>query len=176
MLAENRIATDLRILGVTTVFAGVLTANSDVLAKPTLWRRSVSLRVRSAAGAWSDVLLRTYEFCRSYWPNLSVSAPAPLFYADKDFSTFTLVGPPSTALNYELTYVAKVPALDVVTLTNWFTINAPQLLLAALLLECEIWLRNQNRIPQREDIYQKSLAAFKAEDATRALDRSVVLL
>lgn len=174
MLAENRLATALKILGVQQIGQGTLTAGSPTMAKPSLWRQTVSFRVQYQ-GDWKDIYLRTYEFCRQYWPNPSATVSVPRYYADYNFDQFLLVGTPATALAFELVYIAKLEPLSSSNQANWYTANAPQLLLAAVLLESEIWLKNQTRIAARQEAYQSALDAFKAQDGGRAFDRNVVV-
>lgn len=176
MLAENRMATDLRILGVQQVVTGNFTAGDPRLAKPALWRKTVSFRYTNAANRMVELFLRTYEYCREYWPNQATATVAPRFYSDYNMANFLIAGTPSSALSFELTYVAKLAPLSSAAPTNWYTDGAPQLLLAATLLETEIWLKNQARVPQRQATYDSALAALKGEDGSRALDRSVVLM
>lgn len=175
MLAENRIATALRILGVRKVGQGTFNAGDPVLVKPALWRVSESFRYQTAAGDWQDLYLRTYEYCRQFWPNPSVKTDDLRYYADYDFDHFFIVGTPLTALTFELTYVARLEPLSSSAQANWYTSNAPQLLLAATLLETEIWLKNQTRVAQRQQAYEEALGSFKSQDAQRVFDRNVVL-
>lgn len=175
MMAENRLATDLKILGVQQIGQGTFTPSDPVLAKPALWRQSVSFRYQDANGLWQPLWLRTYEFCREFWPNQGTVTGTPRYYADYNYDQFLIVGTPASALNFELTYIAKLQPLSSSYQSNWLTTNAPQLLLAAALLETEIWLKNQTRVQQRQSVYDAALAAFKAQDGGRAFDRSVVV-
>lgn len=174
MMAENRIATDARILGTTLVVLGNFTANNPTFAKPAQWRKNVSMRYVDADGKKRDLFLRTYEFCRQFWPG-SNSTPTPRYYADYNFGNMLVAGTPDDDYQFELTYVARLEPLSDANQVNWYATNAPQLLLNATLLETEIWLKNQSRVPQREAAYTTSLNAFKVEDGARAYDRSIVL-
>jgi hypothetical protein len=175
MMAENRISTDLRILGTQQVVQGTFTAGLSTVAKPALWRRSISFRYKDANSNWAPLKLRTYEFCRSYWPYEGITTDAPQYYADYNFNNFLIAGPPVNASIFELTYVARLAPLGDSSQTNWYTTNAPQLLLAALLLETELWLKNQARAAQRQATYESSLNAFKGEEASRMVDRGVIV-
>lgn len=173
MLAENRLATDLKILGVQAVAASAFEPNNGVVQKPAQWRRNVSMRYVNEAGKTVELLLRTYEFCRQFWPGTN-STPNPRYYADYNFNNLLVAGTPSIGFAFELIYVARLEPLSDASQVNWYTTNAPQLLLNATLLETEIWLKNQSRVSQRAEFYGQSLAAFNSEDGARVLDRSIV--
>lgn len=175
MLAENRVATALRILGLQKVVTAAFTAADPVVAKPALWRRTVSFRYQTAAGRYVDLKLRTYEFCRHYWPVPANVTANPVYYSDYNFDNFLIAGTPSLASPFELVYIAKVEPLSDTVQGNWLTANAPQLLLKAVLLEGEIFLKNIPRIDSRKGEYDEAVAAFKSEDGSRAVDRNVVL-
>jgi hypothetical protein len=175
MMAENRIATDLRILGTQQVLTSQFELGNARIPKPSRWRRTVSFRYTSATGATNELSLRTYEVCRSFWPTESVQTSTPRYYADYNFKYFFIAGTPGAALNFELVFIQKLEPLSVENQVNWYTDEAPQLMIAATLLECEIWLKNQTRIPGRQASYDSSLNAFRGEDASRVADRNIVV-
>lgn len=174
MMAENRIATDARILGTREVAQSTFSAGNAIVAKPAYWRRTESFNYTDPTNGRTQILPRTLEFCRDYWPNPATTG-APRYYADYDFDNFLIVGTPAGAYAFELVYISRLPPLSSSTETNWLTANAPQLLLSACLLEAEIWLKNTSRIALREAAYQEALAGFKSEDASRVVDRNIVL-
>lgn len=180
MLAENRIATDANILGLKQVKTGALLANNPVVAKPAYWRRTVSFNFTDSTSSRTELLLRTYEFCRDYWPNPSIAGTSGTngtirYYADYNFDNFLVAATPNAAYPFELIYIARLEPLSSSSEINWLTANAPQLLLAATLLEAEIFLKNTSRIQSRQDQYDSSLKSFMAEDGARAMDRNIVM-
>jgi len=175
MMAEHRIATDLKILGTQLVVQGTFTPNLATIAKPALWRRSISMRFKSVDSEWLELFLRTYEVCRSYWPYEGLVTNRPRYYADYNFANFLIAGTPENASEFELTYVGRLAPLGDSQQSNWYATDAPQLLLAATLLETETWLKNQARVAQRQATYDSSLAAFRGEEATRLVDRGVIV-
>lgn len=174
MLAENRIATELRILGTQEVVSGTLSAGDPVLPKPAYWRRTNSVNFTTALGRRAQLKLRTYEFCRVFWPDPS-QQDVPRYYADYDFDNLFIAPTPNAALAFELLYVARLEPLSTAAQTNWLTSNAPQLLLAATLLETELWLKNFRNVDARKAEYGSAIAGFKSEDGARAFDRNIVV-
>lgn len=63
----------------------------------------------------------------------------------------------------ELTYYKKQDALSDSTTTNWFTSNAPDILLYAALLEAAPFLIADERIPVWADFYKGSVDALNAQ-------------
>jgi hypothetical protein len=174
MMAENRIATDAKILGTREVVQNTFTSGNPVVPKPAYWRRTESLNYTDPTNGRTQILPRTLEFCRDYWPNAAQTG-SPRYYSDYDFDNFLIVATPSSALPFELVYIARLAPLSSSTETNWLTSNAPQLLLNACLLEAEVFLKNTSRIPVRQQAYQEALDAFKSEDASRVIDRNIVI-
>lgn len=171
MLAENRIATDLRILGTQKVVQGTFSVGASVLAKPAFWRKTVSFTVMDSDRRKRPVFPRTYEFCREY----SGADGLPRYYADYNFDNILVTPPAGAAYDFELMYIARLEPLSESSQVNWYTTNAPQLLLAATLLEAEIWLKNDSRIPGRTEAYVTARTALAGEDGSRLTDRSIVV-
>lgn len=171
MMAENRIATDLRILGTQLVVESTLPSNT--LAKPAYWRRTESIALtHPTTNERVPVLRRSYEFCRAY----EGAAARPRYYADYNFDNFLFSPTPDVEYELELVYVGRLPPLSDANQTNWFTANAPQLILNAALLEMEIWLKNFRNAETRKSEYATSLAAFKTEESARVFDRSGIVI
>jgi hypothetical protein len=174
MMAENRITADLRILGTQEVAAGAFDIGDPQPVKPAYWRRTVSFNYTDPTAGRVELLPRTYEYCRDYWPVTSQQG-SPRFYADYDYDHFLIVATPSSAFPFEIVYIARLPPLSDDVQINWLTSHAPQVLLNATLLEMDIWLKNFRNIPARQANYDASVGAMKSEDGVRAFDRNIIL-
>jgi hypothetical protein len=156
---------------------GALVAGEYTLTKPTFWRETVSMNFTNAAGQVQPLLPRTYEYLRNHWPNPStytVGTP-PRFYADYDFNNW-LIGPTcDQPYTYEILVYVRQQPLDASTTTNWLTMNAPQLLLAACMLEAQLWIKNFDRLTFWRNEYAGALNGFNMEDNQRTADRQVLL-
>lgn len=172
MLAEQVIAADLKILGTITVQGSTMTTGSNIIDKPARWHKTVSMNV-TVAGKRQPVLLRKYEYIRSYWPN-PAETDVPLYYCDYDY-THWLVGPtPDDDYSFEVLYYERVQPLDSSNQTNWFTIYAPQALLYGTLLQAMPFLKNDDRTPMWQAQYDLIMAALKNEDKLRIADRQAI--
>lgn len=172
MLAEQVIAADLKILGTITVQTSTMTTGSNVIDKPARWHKTVSMNV-TVNGKRQPVLLRKYEYIRSYWPD-PAQTDVPLYYCDYDYAHW-LVGPtPDANYNFEVLYYERVQPLDSSNQTNWFTIYAPQALLYGTLLQAMPFLKNDDRIPMWQAQYDLIMSTLKNEDKLRIADRQAI--
>ena len=71
-------------------------------------------------------------------------------------------------------YYELPPLLDDAVQTNWLTEYAPQLLLYGTLLEATPFLKNDERIPVWQNMYDRAAAMLNGEDLTKILDRASV--
>jgi hypothetical protein len=169
-LAENRVATDLKILGDQKTVTSNFAVASGLVVKPVYWRDTISFNV-TADTARVQLLLRTYEYCRNFWPDPALTG-VPRFYADYDFEHFVVVPTPTLAYEFELLYHARKDPLSDANQTNWFTFNAPQLLFYAVMCEAQLFLKNAPALQLWDSRYAESRAGFGAEDGGRAIDRN----
>ena len=171
-LAENRIATEVKQQGFQAVVSGALPTTAT-LAKPSYWRETISFNFTDTTGARRQLLLRPLEYVRNFWPNEALQ-DLPRFYADYNATHF-LVGPtPVSAFNFELVYYARLQPLGASNDINWLTINAPQLLFAATMVEASRFAKNAARQASWEEMYQSSVAGLKQENSERQADRTTV--
>jgi len=173
MLAEQTMAAELKFLGNLTVATFNMTASNPVLTKPSRWRKTVSINVTDASGERQPVLLRKYEYLREYWPDPS-QTDLPKFYCDYDFYHWFVAPTPSTAFACEVLYYERVQPLDTANQVNWYTENAPQVLLYGTLLQAMPFLKNDERVPMWQALYKQGMDVLKSEDTARIGDRQTV--
>jgi len=170
-LAEFEIAQQIKTLGQMQVVESTMEIGNPVLQKPARWRKTVSMEV-SSGGSKSPVLLRKYEYLKSYTPNTTTTG-LPLFYADYDYDHWLVAPTPDQAYPFEVLYYERIAPLSSANQTNWITQNAPNAMLFGTLLQAMPFLKNDARqIFQQK--YQEALASLKAEDVTRVGDRQAI--
>jgi len=174
-LAERRIARELKIQGFINVVSGTLQAGVAVYDKPDRWRDTVSINIGTGASNNTRKVLfsRVYEYLLSYWPDRTATAE-PLFYSDYDYSHWLFAPTPDAAYPFEVLYYELPPLLDDAVQTNWLTEYAPQLLLYGALLEATPFLKNDERIPVWQNMYDRAASMLNGEDLAKILDRSAV--
>lgn len=173
MLAENRIAAEARGLGFMRSVTDNLVPNQSYLVKPARWRETYSLQLGTGSGnnARITLYLRSLEYCRTYWPNPTVTG-TPKYYADWDYQNWLLAPTPSAALPYELIYHERPEPLDDTHQTSWTTEYAPQLLLYGCLLETQPFLKQDDRMKIFEAEYSRALKQVEFEQKQRMIDRT----
>lgn len=174
-LAERRIARELKIQGFVNVVTGTLQAGVSVYAKPDRWRDTVSINIGTGVNNNTRKVLftRAYEYLLNYWPDRTAT-DRPLFYADYDYEHWLYAPTPDADYPFEILYYELPPLLDDVVQSNWLTEYAPQLLLYGTLLEATPFLKNDERIPVWQSMYDRSAAMLNGEDLAKILDRSSV--
>lgn len=172
MLAENRLATEMKQQG----FQAVVTGNFDltnVQQKPTFWRETISFGY-VVSGVFQQLFLRSLEYCRAFAPNTSIAA-LPKYYADYNINNFYLAGTPSAAWQFELVYYARLDPLTPDHQDNWLTLNAPQALLFASLTEAALWLKNDSDVQKWMGQYGMALNGLLSENKERLADRGMAV-
>lgn len=174
-LAERRIARELKVEGFINVVTGTLASGVSVYAKPDRWRDTVSINIGTGPtfNNRKIIFARVYEYLRSYWPNPS-ETDTPLFYSDYDYSHWLIAPTPDADYPFEILYYELPPLLDDSVQTNWITEYAPQLLLYGTLMEATPFLKNDERIPVWQSMYDRAAAMLNGEDLAKILDRSAV--
>jgi hypothetical protein len=174
-LAERRIALELKIQGFINVVTGNFITGTSVYDKPDRWRKTISINFGTGTGnnTRKPIFARDYEYLRSYWPDATATGE-PQFYADYDYSHWLFAPTPDSAYPFEIVFYQLPPLLDDVTTTNWLTEYAPQALLYATLLEATPFLKNDERIPTWQTMYDRAAAMLNGEDLSKILDRSAV--
>ena len=172
MLAEQVIATELKVLGNLTVATSTMTQGQAVIDKPARWRKTVSINI-TVAGERRPVLLRKYEYLREYWPD-PTQEDVPEYYCDYDYTHWLVAPTPAAAYNYEVLYYERSQPLDESNQTNWFTQYAPQALLYGALLQAMPFLKNDERIPMWKAQYDQVMQVLKVEDVARIGDRQTI--
>lgn len=173
MYAENRIATDLKTEGNEKVVTGIFGANNNVADKPGFWRDTVSITIVTQAGKRVSLYKRAYEYCRNFWPTPTLTA-LPRFYADYDFNHILIVPTPALNHAFEWIYHCRLDPLSDDNQTNWNTVNAPQLLFQACMLESHLFLKNQNDATLWGNFYKDSLEQLQTEEGGRKVDATTV--
>lgn len=164
MMCENRIASEVRGLGLQKYVTGVF-AGSE-LAKPARWRETASFNFTNAAGERVFLQPRTYDYCRAFWPTPATTG-TPRYYADYAYEHFLIVPTPSSAFAFELAYYERPEPLSTANQTNWCTQTAPQLLLYGTLLEAQPFLKRPERAAEFQALYDRALQGIAQESSRR---------
>lgn len=176
-LAEREIAQRLKILGFITPLLSTLVAGTPVYQKPDRWRRTASMNYGIATTADPaqntrvPIYPRSLEYCQRYWPDQVLTAP-PKFVADYDYQHWLVVPTPDQNYPWAINAWLMPALLDATNQSNWLTEFAPNVLLYRTLLECTPFLKNDERIPVWQNMYEEQIAGLNGQDIQRMVDRA----
>lgn len=170
--AQQRVSRESKNIGLEVYATGVFTPSVAVYQKPANWRRWITFNVGLGAtnNSRTPVLLRSYEYILQYSPDRTQTG-TPQFYADYGYTNFIVAPTPSTNFPFEFSYLQLPPPISVNNQTNWITDYAPDVLLYATLLEAIPYLKDDERFPIWEKMYQRALDSLNAQDDMRVDDR-----
>lgn len=155
------------------------TANQAFIAKPADWKETISLQytIPGATPSTSFLLPRTYEFCINYWPNTTATA-APIFYANygNDITrggsdSFFIAPTPDQNYAGQIIYLG-LPLFNQANPTNFLTLRYPNLLLYACMMEAIPLLKDDERVPVFESLYNRALQNINRDTSERYIDRT----
>ena len=174
--AEQRICRESKNIGLERYVTKAFVAGNSVIPKPGGWRRTITFNYGTGLNFnnRNQLYLRTYEYVRSYWPNSSqfnIASP-PVYYCDYSYTHLLIAPTPALAYPFELAYLELPTPLTINNQTNWLTNYAPDLLLYACLLEAIPFLKNDERIPVWEKLYDRALSSLENQDQLRYMDRT----
>ena len=165
-LGERRIARELKVQGFIRAITTSLSIGVAVYLKPDRWRDTISMTVTG-----TPIFARSYEYCRSYWPN-EADTGAPQFYSDYDYQHWLVTPTPSAASTLEILYYEQPQFLGDDFQSNWLTEYAPDLLLYATLIEATPFLKSDERVQLWQGMYDRAAKALSGQDLGKIMDRS----
>lgn len=171
LLAQQRIVREMKLLGFRQEITGNYDAtciSTGIMQKPSDWRKTIAFYSGTGTGnnTHTPVFERPYEYIREVYPNIvtGITPSLPRFYADADYNHW-LIGPaPDQGYPYKIAYYATLTFLDATTGTNWLTINAPDLLIYACLLEAVPFVKADERIPVWQAMYANAKQALQMQE------------
>lgn len=179
MLAQQRIPREMKILGFRQEVVGTLTGDvltSGLMPKPSDWRKTIAFYVGTGAtnSVHAPVFERDYDYIRSIYPDPSI-AGVPRFYGDADWNHWLIQPTPDQAYPFKIPYYSTLTYLDDTTQTNWLTVNAPDLLLYASLLEAVPFVKVDERIPVWQGFYNAAKQALMNQEMEGKYDTQAVV-
>jgi len=178
-LAQIRIPREMKLLGfrqeVTGNFDGAA-QSTGMMQKPSDWRKTIAFYVGTGTdnNTHTPVLERDYDYVRTIYPDPTQQG-TPRFYADADYYHWLVQPSPQGSLPFKIAYYSTLTYLDENTQTNWLTVNAPDLLLYASLLEAVPFLKVDERIPVWQGLYQNAKQALIVQEIEGRYDTAAVV-
>lgn len=176
--AERALMQQLKLLGTLEVLVDAptgLATGVSVYTKPDRLRTVVSMNF--GTGATNDkrtpLFPRSYEYVRTYWPD-STQTDVPKFYADYDYSHWTIAPTPDADYPWEILAYLQPVLLDDSNQTNFFTDYCQNALLFGSLLQAAPFLFDDPRLSTWANLYGTEISTLDSQDLQRQLDRAAV--
>ena len=116
-----------------------------------------------SAGRYSQLIMRTDEFLREYWPQRT-SVGEPKYYARLGYNQILVAPAPSTSASLEISYVQIPTSIGSVgTSTNWLTEYAPEALFYGCMQEACMFMKNYQAAALWEGKYQDAVGKLRNE-------------
>lgn len=157
-LGEIRIYRDLRIRCMETALSSAI--SSGVLAIPSSYKEMKFAYIESSP--ISKLQRKDAEWIYHNYRTRSADG-TPKFFA-REGENFIFGPYPDSDYTVKGVYYKSLPALSGSNTTNWFTDNAPDLLLYASLCEAAPFIKNDERIPIWEGRYNLAKDRIQQED------------
>ena len=168
----NRIYSEAKNIGFENTVISNVREDLPFISKPANWRKTISFEIYKDDGGFSKFLFpRSYEFCKSYWPNQTETAE-PEFYSDySDYESIFISPTPDDDYSYQLIYLGT-PLFNTENSENFLTRRYPRLLFYACMLEAMPFLKDDERLGQFEQLYAGSLDDINQNTTERYTDRT----
>jgi hypothetical protein len=168
-LAEQAIAAEVKTLWELNVVTTTLTVGNGTLSKPARWRKTVSMKING-----EPVTHRSQDYVAQVQAEFANAQP--LYYADYDYDHWALGPKPDDDYTVEIIYYSRIQPLDSSNQENLITREAPQALLFGTLLQAQGYLKSPDKLQIWSGMYDKAMAALKAENASRNVDRNTSVM
>ena len=164
-LAEQAIAAEVKTLWELNVVTTTLIPTNGTLSKPARWRKTVSMKING-----EPVTHRSQDYVAQV--QAEYANAQPLYYADYDYDHWALGPKPDDDYTVEIIYYSRIQPLDSSNQENLITREAPQALLFGTLLQAQGYLKSPDKLQIWQGMYDKAMAALKAENNSRNIDRN----
>ena len=175
-LAQTRIARELKILGLKTVSVDTLVPNAPIVSKPNEWLNGSEMYIGINAtpadtmySTYVPLLKRSYDFCRIYWPNPTLTGQPKYYCEDYNYGVWLFAPTPDLPYPYEATWYGFPASLDDVQQTNFLTQFDPDVLSYGGIVEAGIFVEDE-RLPIWTKKYEEAKNNLSEEDRRRIYD------
>jgi hypothetical protein len=177
MLAQQRLARDLKIVGVKQTVSDTLLVGNPLLQKPFNWLTTSSFFIKVGQNLNPDNFImsaplyqRSFEFCELYWPDSSILKEPKYFNDDVNVSNFLIYPTPDKSYPCMITLYVLPNMLDNSVQTNIFTQYAPTALLYRTLVEAYMFLKDHEQTSLWLQTYINDVGSLKLENKERMID------
>jgi hypothetical protein len=166
-MAENRILRDIDLDVFKLEVAGSLTSGNRFLTAPSDILTHRYMILTSVGGDQIFLDFRDTSFMKEYWPDGSETG-VPKYYSVWDQNTFYVAPTPDASYTVELGYIYRPAQLSSSNTTTWVSVNAPEVLLYACLIQAYSYTKGPLEMLQYfENSYKQALQGIGVEQQGR---------
>jgi hypothetical protein len=168
-----------------TLNVNAIQTNQSIINKPGNWRETISIQMIDLQNNSIFLLPRSLEFCRTYWPNVNLTAQ-PKYYSDMvpnlnnanldntyGNSNWFIAPTTDQVYNFVIIYLG-IPLFNADNSTNFLTQRYPDLLLYSCLIEACLFLDNEEKRNKYDTMFSKELETINNMNRNRSTDRTVI--
>ena len=166
LMSENRILRDIDLDVFKLEVSGTMTSGNKFLATPDdiLTHRYI-LMTKDNEQIFLE--FRDTSYMKEYWPN-GATTGVPRFYSVWDQNTFYIAPTPDSSYAVELGYIRKPESLSATNPETWVSINAPEALLYACLVQAYSYTKGPADIlAYFENSYKQAIQGLGVEQQGR---------
>jgi hypothetical protein len=166
LMAENRILRDIDLDVFKLEVSGNMTSGNKFLTAPSniLTHRYLMI---TKDGEQIFLEFRDTSFMKEYWPDGSATG-TPRFYSVWDQDTFYIAPTPNQNYTVELGYIRKPEQLSATNPTTWVSLNAPEALLYACLIQAYSYTKGPgDLLAYYENSYTQAIQGLGVEQQGR---------
>jgi len=165
-MAENQILRDIDLDVFKLEVSGTMTSGNKFLATPSdiLTHRYIMI---TSGNNQIFLNFRDTSFMKEYWPN-GASTDIPKYYSVWDQNTFYIAPTPNANFAVELGYIYRPEQLSSTNTTTWMSVNAPEALLYACLLQAYSYTKGPPEMLQYfNNTYKQAIQGLGIEQQGR---------
>lgn len=166
LMAENRILRDIDLDVFKLEVSGNMTSGNKFLTAPSnILTHRYLMMTKDGEQIFLD--FRDTSFMKEYWPDGSATG-TPRFYSVWDQDTFYIAPTPNQNYTVELGYIRKPEQLSATNPTTWVSINAPEALLYACLIQAYSYTKGPgDLLAYFENSYTQAIQGLGVEQQGR---------
>lgn len=166
-MAENRILRDIDLDVFKKEVTGLMTSGNKFLTAPTDLLTHRYIMITNASGDQIFLSFRDTSFMKEYWADGSDTG-TPKYYSVWDQNTFYVAPTPNSNFSVELGYIYRPTQLSSTNTTTWVSINAPEALLYACLIQAYSYTKGPGEmLGYFENSYKQALQGLGIEQQGR---------
>jgi hypothetical protein len=166
-MAENRILRDIDLDVFKLEVTGTMTTSNKFLTTPSNILTHRYLILTNADNDQIFLDFRDTSFMKEYWPD-GTATGTPKYYSVWDQNTFYVAPTPNANFSVELGYIYRPAQLSSTNPTTWVSINAPEALLYACLIQAYSYTKGPLEMLQYFDnSYKQSIQGLGVEQQGR---------